>query len=186
MTGVYLLSAILGIGLLIFSSLGGGDGGDGTDLLDVESGNAGQILLGLFSTRNLTFFLAAFGAAGLMLTWLGTPPFTTSVIATLLGAASMALAHSIFSWLKRTDSAVDVLGDRDFEGTLARVVLPVSATERGQVACIIAGREVYLTARLVENSTAPLLPGEEAIILHADGGVVTVMPATQIDLLPPS
>lgn len=193
MLSAYLLSAILGVGLLIFSSLGGGDHsgdfGDGFDSHDTGSGDsghggAGQILLGLFSTRNLTFFLAAFGAGGLMLHYLGVAAATTAVVAAGLGGTAMGLSHAVFSWLKRTDAAVEILGDADFSGMLARVVLPVNATERGQIACTIAGRELYLTAQLDADGPTPLRVGDEVIILHADAGVATVIAATQIDQLP--
>ena len=185
MLAVYLLSAILGVGLIVFSSFGGGE--TDTDL-DIEGdawhGGAGQILLGLFSTRNLTYFLAAFGAGGLMLTYLGEAASTTVAVAAGLGATAMGLSHAVFSWLKRTDSALNVFGDADFSGMLARVVLPVSATERGQIACNVAGREMYLTARLDANGPATLQVGDEVIILRADDGVATVIAASQIDQLP--
>lgn len=185
MLAVYLLSAILGVGLIVFSSFGGGE--TDTDLGiegDAWHGGAGQILLGLFSTRNLTYFLAAFGAAGLILTSLDVAAGSTALVAGSLGVVSMGLSHTVFTWLKRTDSALNVFGDADFSGMLARVVLPVSATERGQIACNVAGREMYLTARLDANGPATLQVGDEVIILHADDGVATVIAATQIDQLP--
>jgi len=185
MLAAYLLSAILGVGLILFSSFGGGE--TDTDLEidgDAWHGGAGQILLGLFSTRNLTYFLAAFGAAGLILTYLGVAASSTALVAGSLGVVSMGLSHAVFTWLKRTDAALNVFGDADFSGMLARVVLPVNSTDRGQIACIVAGREMYLTARLDPNATSGLQVGDEVIILHADGGVATVIAATQIDQLP--
>jgi hypothetical protein len=185
MLAAYLLSAILGVGLILFSSFGGGE--TDTDIEidgDAWHGGAGQLLLGLFSTRNLTYFLAAFGAAGLILTYLDVAAVSTALVAGSLGVVSMGLSHTVFTWLKRTDSALNVFGDADFSGMLARVVLPVSATERGQIACNVAGREMYLTARLDANGPATLQVGDEVIILHADDGVATVIAATQIDQLP--
>lgn len=185
MLAAYLLSAILGIGLILFSSFGGGDHDAELEIDgDAWHGGAGQILLGLFSTRNLTYFLAAFGAAGLILTYLDVAAVSTALVAGSLGVVSMGLSHTVFTWLKRTDSALNVFGDADFSGMLARVVLPVSATERGQIACNVAGREMYLTARLDANGPATLQVGDEVIILHADDGVATVIAATQIDQLP--
>lgn len=185
MLAAYLLSAILGVGLIVFSSFGGGE--TDTDL-DIEGdawhGGAGQILLGLFSTRNLTYFLAAFGAAGLILTFLGVAPSSTALVAGGLGVVSMGLSHAVFTWLRRTDAALNVFGDADFSGMLARVVLPVSTTDRGQIACTVAGREMYLTARLDANASSPLGVGDEVIILHAHEGVATVIAASQIDQLP--
>jgi hypothetical protein len=79
---------------------------------------------------------------------------------------------------------VEILGDADFSGMLARVVLPISAGERGQIACTIAGREMYLTAQLDASAPAALRVGDEVIVLHADAGVATVMAASQIDQSP--
>lgn len=181
MATLYLIAAILGIGLLIFSSIGVGD----ADASVADLGDSGEFLLGIFSTRNLTFFLAAFGAAGLLLEWLDVNPFVTAVVATSLGLTAMFMVHVVFAWLKRSDSSVEVLGDRDFEGSIARVVLPVGPGVRGQVACLIAGREQYLTAMLAEDVPSTLTIGQEVIILSTDHGVARVMPTSQ-DVLPSS
>ena len=80
---------------------------------------------------------------------------------------------------------LEVLGDRDFEGSIARVVLPVSPGARGQVACLVAGREQYLTAMLADNVAGTLSIGQEVIILSTDRGVARVMPTSQ-EVLPSS
>ncbi len=186
MTSVYLLCTIIGLGLLMFSTLGGDDdGADAADLDDGDSGGATHFLLGLFSTRNLTFLLAAFGVTGLLLTAFGVAPVIVMGTAAALGVVSMGLAHGVFTWLRRTDSSVDILGDEDFHGALARVVLPISAENPGQIACLIAGREMYLTATLAGEVDAPLAVGQEVIILSTSHGVASVMAATQLEI-PPS
>ena len=204
MTSAYLLATILGVGLLLFSSLGGGvhgtDGGDvsdlsgGGDVGDADTGSdasdasgasgASHILIGLFNVRNLTFFLAAFGSTGLLLTTIDANSSRTPVLATALGLIGFGLSHAVFTWLRRSDASVEAPGDRDFEGSLGRVVLPISADGRGQIACITAGRESYLTAALAEGVHATLRIGEEVIIVSASDGVVRVMPATTLDLPP--
>lgn len=188
MTSVYLICTILGLGLLLYSTLGGGDDGadasDAGDLGDGDTGGASHFLLGLFGTRNLTFLLAAFGVTGLLLTAFGAAPVTVMGTAVALGVVSMGLAHGVFTWLRRTDSSVDILGDEDFHGALARVVLPVSTGSPGQVACLIAGREMYLTATLAGEVNAPLAVGQEVIILSTADGVATVMPASQLESPP--
>ncbi len=189
MTSVYLLCTIIGLGLLIFSTVGGGDDGadapDAGNVGDGDTGGASHLLLGLFSTRNLTFLLAAFGVTGLLLTAFGVASIVVLGVAVTLGVVSMGLAHTVFTWLRRTDSSVDILGDEDFHGALARVVLPISAESPGQIACLIAGREMYLTATLAGEVDAPLAVGQEVIILSTSHGVASVMPATQLET-PPS
>jgi hypothetical protein len=186
MSTVYLIAAIIGIGLLAFSALGVGDA-EATvgDTIDIGGADAGEFLLGLLSTRNLTFFLAAFGGSGLILGWLGMSALVTAVVATALGLTAMLMVHGVFTWLKRSDAAVDVLGDRDFEGVLGRVVLPIAPGVRGQVACVIAGREQYLTAMLDDDQSGPLAVGQGVIVLSTESGLARVIP-TSPDVLPSS
>lgn len=190
MTSIYLIAAILGVGLILISSLGIGDTDAEADIPDADIGNGSgpgalYLMLGLFSTRNLTFFLAAFGSAGLVLSWLGTGRITTAVTSLLLGVIALTTVHSVFGWLRRTDSSTASLGDRDFEGTIARVVVPIADNRRGQVACLVAGQEQYLTASLADGAVGPLAPGQEVIIISTSDGIASVVPAGQ-DLLPPS
>jgi hypothetical protein len=189
-TAAYLLATILGVGLLLFSSFGGGehgsDGGDVSDLADghggAESAEASHVLIGLFNVRNVTFFLAAFGSTGLLLTALDAGSARTPALATLLGVIGFGLSHAVFTWLRRSDASVEAPADRDFEGSIGRVVLPVSRDGRGQIACMIAGRESYLTAVLAEGVTQPLRIGQEVIIVSSSDGVAQVMPATSLEL----
>ncbi|HRP07812.1 MAG TPA: hypothetical protein PLL69_04930, partial [Gemmatimonadales bacterium] len=128
-------------------------------------------------TRNLTFFLAAFGATGLLLGWLGVGSITTFVLALATGLISFAAVHAVFTWLRRSDSAVEVFGDRDLEGALGRVTWPISAGTRGQIACSIGGRELYVTAELADGVDGLLGTGQEIIVLSTRNGVAAVMPA---------
>jgi hypothetical protein len=194
-TAAYLLATILGVGLLLFSSFGGdgggSDGGDVTDLtgdgagghdMDGGAGGASHVLIGLFSIRNITFFLAAFGATGLLLTAMDAGSTRTAMLATLMGLTALGLSHAVFTWLRRSDASVEAPGDADFAGALGRIVLPVAPGSRGQVACVIAGRECYLTAALADGVEQPLLVGQEVIIVASHDGVVHVMPATSLEL----
>jgi membrane protein implicated in regulation of membrane protease activity len=193
-TAAYLLAAILGVGLLLFSSFGGGehgsDGGDVSDLGDGHSGGeaaeASHVLIGLFNVRNFTFFLAAFGTTGLLLTALDAGSTRTPLLATVLGLVGFALSHAVFTWLRRSDASVEAPADRDFEGSLGRVVLPVTSEGRGQIACMIAGRESYLTATLADGVTQPLVIGQEVIIVSSSNGIAHVMPATSLELPSPT
>ncbi len=188
LTSIYLIAAILGVGLIVISSLGIGDtDADAPDTDISHGGGSGSLdlLLGLFSTRNLTFFLAAFGSVGLALTALGFGRITALVTSLALGATAFITVHAVFGWLKRTDASTSALDDNDFDGTLARVVIPVTTGQRGQIACLIAGQEQYLTATLADGVEGPLTAGQEVIILSTRGGVASILPAGN-DLLPPS
>lgn len=189
MFGLYLFSAVLGGGLVLFSLLSGGDDGagdeievDGVDSPEVHGHLGGDLLLGLFRFRNLTFLLAGFGITGILGTWLGAGSVATALLAVVVGVSAMLLVHGVFTWLRRTDSAIDVLSDHDLEGTFARVVVPVSSASRGRVSCIASGQQLYLTARLESGNVHPLEVGTPVVILRMQGGVAEVAPAPSLEL----
>jgi membrane protein implicated in regulation of membrane protease activity len=191
MFGVYLFCAVLGGGLVLFS-LVGGDSDDGlAEGLEAEpgagtgaspTGMAGELLLGFFRVRNLTFLLAAFGVTGLLGHWLGLAPLLTAALATGLGLVSAMLVHGTFTWLRRTDSARNVLEDSDLEGSFARVVLPIAPGGRGRISCEASGQQLYLTARISGEAGAPLPVGAPVVILRMEGGVAEVTSAPSLEL----
>ncbi len=212
MLGIYLFAAILGGGLLLFSVLAGGEHdahadasgfdadhdighdighdvhhelGHDADASHVGHGGAGELVLGLFRPRNLTFFLAAFGLTGSLLTLLSPWSAIASLIPSLgMGFGAMVVTHGVFEWLRRSESAVDVVSDSDVEGCVGRVVLPLGPGERGRIACRIGDREIYMIATLAEGYPA-LPPGREVVILKVSDTVAQVMPLESREL-PPS
>jgi membrane protein implicated in regulation of membrane protease activity len=201
MLGVYLFSTILGLGLLVASLIGSSDADSDFDLdadadvdfdLDLEVdadsgllGDVGDIVLGLFKPRNLTFLLAAFGTTGLLLTWTAKDATSTFVLASVMGAGAWLLTHAVFTWLHRTDSSVDVLSDRDLEGSIGTVTLPISPGTRGRITIVAAGQQTYLTARLNPGLDRALPVGTEVLIRRTENGVAEVIPTDTLDL-PPS
>lgn len=191
MFGVYLFCAVLGGGLVLFSLLGG-DSDDGlTEGLEAEPGSgagasptgvAGELLLGFFRVRNLTFLLAAFGVTGLLGHWLGLAPLLTAALATGLGLVAAMLVHGTFTWLRRTDSARDVLEDSDLEGSFARVVVPITPGGRGRISCEASGQQLYLTARLSGQAGDSLPVGAPVVILRMEAGVAEVTSAPSLEL----
>lgn len=199
MLGLYLFSLVLGGGLLVLSLLGGEGEADAPDTdfdadadvdVDADAGGghshfgAGGLVLGLFKPRNLVFLLATFGVTGSLLTWVGVGRATTLGLAIGMGAAAMVLTHAVFTWIRRSDAAVEVLSDADLEGSIARVVLPLAPGVAGQIACIAGGREVYLTARLAADVNESLATGSEVVILRTGDGVAEVIPSRMLE--PPS
>jgi membrane protein implicated in regulation of membrane protease activity len=193
--GLYLFAMIIGVGLLLFTILGGGDS-DASDAafeadadLDMEhatgmAAGIGEIVLGLFRPRNLTFLLAAFGTTGALLTWAGTNAASAFLLAASMGIAAWFVSHAVFTWLRRTDSAIDALDDRDLEGTIGRVTLPIGPGSRGRVMVEVAGRQAHLTARLASDVDRALPIGTEILIHRTEGGVAEVMPTDVLGLPP--
>lgn len=208
--GLYILAAMLGGGLLLFSVLSGAhhDVGDvdasglhvdvsGVDAdvsgVDVHADHdihlahdaAGELVLGLFRPRNIIFFLTAFGFTGTLLTLFGNSANLTLLLSLVMGAGAMVLTHSLFTWLRRSEIGIDALSEREIEGCTARVVLPLSPGERGRVACLIADREHHLTARLAADVSESVAIGGEVVILHVEDGIAEVVPFDMLGLPPP-
>jgi len=205
MLGIYLFAAILGGGLLLLSVLAGGEHdahgdasgldaghdvdhglGHDTDASHDVHGGAGEIVLGLFRPRNLTFFLAGFGLTGTLLTLLSPWSAGASLVpALVMGFGSMVATHGVFTWLKRSDTAVDIVSDSDMEGCVGRVVVSLGPGERGRIACQLGEREVHVIAMLAEGYTEELPPGREVVVLRVTDTVAHVMPFESREL-PPS
>ncbi len=175
MKSIYLVTAIVGVGLVLLSLVG--DAGDS----DLETD---ATWAGLFTSRTLTFFLAAFGATGLLLTWQGSTPITTAILAVLTGLAAMAIVHLALRTLRRSDLSADPVSDAELSGALGRVTIPITAGQRGQIACLVQGREFYLTAELAETETTPLHPGQTIVIVQAQDSVARVVLAPLPELPP--
>lgn len=213
MLGIYLVAAIIGGGLLLFSMLGGGEQGVDHDASGVDAGHdfghgvghgaghgpahgadvahggagwAGDLVLGLFRPRNIIFFTAGFGITGTLVTLLTDSSTSGGLLASVgMGLAAMVATHGTFVWLRRSESAVDVPSDAEMEGCVGRVVLPLAPGERGRIACRMGEREVHVVALLAEGYTEALPVGREVIVLEVIDTVARVMPFEAAQL-PPS
>lgn len=185
MFGVYLFCTILGGGLVLFSLLGGAehDAGMGDDL---DAGGHGAsssgLILGIFRVRNLTFLLTAFGITGLLGSWLNVGSVLTAILAGAMGISAMFLVHGVFTWLRRTDSSVDVLNDSDLEGSFARVVVPLRPGGLGRISCVASGQQLYVTARLPAEAVEVLPVGAPVVVLRMHAGVAEVSAAPGLEL----
>lgn len=223
MIGIYVLAAVIGGGLLLFSMLAGdSDGGHdlggaevdvggaeldaaGLDLdasgveVDVDASgaevdpdlgqgqglSAADLVLGLFQPRNLIFFAAAFGLTGMLLTLVGgTGEAETMGLSLGMGAGAMTMTHLLFTWLRRSESAVDALAEIELEGRTGRVVLPLAPGQPGRIACLVADREIYLNARLASDAGGEVGVGGEVVVVRTEKGVAEVVPFDSLELPP--
>lgn len=205
MLGIYIFAAVLGGGLLMFSVLAGGDDGSDVDSGDIDHDidhdadgghdghdadhdahvGAGDLILGLLRPRNMIFFLATFGITGTLLTLLTPVSRLGGLIPSLaMGLGAMVVTHSVFLWLKRSDTAVDAVSDADLEGSLGRVIIPVSQGVRGRIACTVGEREVHVTARLAAGYDLTLDPGREVVVLRMHETEAEIMPFESRELPP--
>lgn len=205
MLGLYLFAAIVGAGLLVMSLVAGGDhdagGGADTDtpdlgghgvetehplLADAEHPGFGEAVLSLFRPRNFIFLLAGFGLTGTLLTLLRTGAAFTFLAALAMGTGFFLLSHAVFTLLRRSETGAGALTETELMGERARVTLPLVPGHPGRVACLLGGREVYLTARLAPGLTEPIAVGGEVIVSSVTNGVAEVLPPERYDRqLPP-
>jgi hypothetical protein len=191
MLGVYLFAAIVGAGLLAFSLLaGGGDadhdvGHDHPVLADADHPGFGELVLAFLRPRNFIFGAAGFGLTGTLLTILGAGAGFTLLAASTMGAGFFLLSHGVFTLLKRADTAVDPVSDTQLMGERARVTLPLEPGRPGKIACLLGGREVYLTARLAADVSQGIPSGREVVVVRVTNGVAEVATPEDFERLLP-
>lgn len=190
MLGLYLFAAILGAGLLLFGLVSGGHGDTdaGVDhdhpvLADADHPGWGEWVLGFFRPRNFIFGLSGFGMSGTLLTVLDAGGAFTLLAAGAMGTGFFLLSHVVFTFLRRSDSAIEALSDTQLMGERARVTLSLDPGRLGRVACLTGGRETYLTARLAPDAPGAVPAGAEVIVVRVVNGVAEVLPPEQYDRL---
>lgn len=137
--GLYLFTAIFGVGVTavdLLGILGSGDDGDGgvDDAGDADAGDAnvsGSVLSILSYLRILVYFSLGFGPLGLVAEWSAASPLVSLAWAVPGGLVSAVLARAFFRWQHQDiDSSV-----REDELLLARgrVIVPLSSRDMGRV-----------------------------------------------------
>jgi membrane protein implicated in regulation of membrane protease activity len=194
--GLYWGALILGGGLLLVSALGGlghhhadVDAGGATDThggVETDSGHfdgsfhhavhGGTAALSTWlSLRFVVFFLAMFGAAGVILTYL--TPLTRWLVCAVALVAGLAVGqsvHQLFRLIRRTsgDSTPQAL---DYVDQPARVTVTIVPPHAGEVALLVRGTERYVSAVAAE-SALPLEVGDEVLVVGYRDGVARVTP----------
>ena len=170
MTGLYLFSAAVGVPLVLWFVLSGGDeGGE-----DAGSGDGvGAVMFRLLPLSTLAFVAATFGVCGLVLGMVGTGAGTTFVASAAAAAAVGVLSSAVFRYLRGSESTSGVSDDQ-LAGAIGRVVLPITGDGRGRVAVSIGGQQVYLSARSLPGAPSELEAGAPVLVVEVRGGVAGV------------
>ena len=160
MTAVYAFAAIVGWPFLLFFVFFGGEGGEVDADVDVDfdvdvdadlevsggiGGGIAAAVLSLLSFRSIVFFLAFFGATGLILTALSTGSVIALVLAVALGLFAASLNNRVFRYLKTSSIGMDV-SDTVLSGAVGRVTIPISVPSKGRITCEVEGQTINLTA----------------------------------------
>lgn len=189
MTGVYAFAAIVGWPFLLFFVFFGGEDGDGDADIDMDldvdvdadlevadsfGGGVASAVLSLLSFRSIVFFLAFFGATGLILTALSTGSVIALVLAIALGFFSAALNNRVFRYLKSSSVATDV-SDRVLSGAVGRITIPISVASKGRITCEIGGQTINLTAVPFDaKEQGEFGVGETVVVVEVNEGTARV------------
>lgn len=196
---LYLFCLVVGGGLLLVSLFGAdGDadphGGveieaDGLDAPPGEMADAdGWVHAGewgvareFLSVRSLFYFLAGFGATGLLMEALtSASPGVAAAWALIAGMLGAGAAGTLYALLRRSESGRVPTGTGHLLGQPARVVLPVVHGRRGKVRAVVGGREVEFLARLYGAEEPECPRGATVVIVDLDGETALVTPAPSL------
>lgn len=193
MLALYLFCAALGIPLLALFAFGSSDGDVGDAGFDVDADIGGDIgadmdfggadggfgdFTGMFRRipiSSYAFFLAFFGGAGTIGTWLDVGFVQTIILAVTLGVIAAAVNTAAFSFLRNTDMSSQ-LTDHQLEGRLATVSVPIEVGKRGRVWLDTGDERVQLTAGSLESTVNQRFErGEQVVIVEMTEGIAKVM-----------
>jgi hypothetical protein len=180
MFSLYLFSAIVGGGLLIFS-IGQGDahghdfgGGHGAGHDVGHDHNPFKFL----SLRTITYFLAVFGGVGASLTYFRTGgTLLTLLISVVSGLGVGGLTSWIFEYLRRTSSG-DRASDDSFVGLTGKITLPISKGGLGKVTVQRGDRRYELLAQPLDAGAAPS-NWKAVVVVEMKKGTAIVSPVDE-------
>lgn len=181
MNALYWFATVVGVGMYLFSALGGGQHDAGDDLHVGGDAHHDVDTYKLLSLRTATYFLFAFGVTGVALSWMwnGLRGVLTAVLALAIGALGAGLSTAVFGWLKKSESG-DMPGDRAWLGATGQVVLPLSAGGTGKIFVSRGGRSQELLARPFDDDASQPETWMQVMVLELRDGVALVAPNEEL------
>jgi hypothetical protein len=176
---LFWLALVIGGGLFLLSLAGdlfGVEGHDSHAFHADSDTDWGRI----FSLRNATYFLFAFGAVGVLLgfVWRGERELLAFVLAAATGAAAWALSHLAFGYVRRSDSG-QMLGDQLLVGRVGTVSLPIVKGGTGKIVVARAGQTQELLAKPLTDDDADSESWASVIVVEVRDGVALVTPFSE-------
>ena len=125
------------------------------------------------SIRFIVYFLACFGATGVIATNLSNlSPLASLLLALGCGIIVGQLVHQTVAWLRRS-SGDSTPQPRDYVGRIARVTIPIEATLKGEIALQVRETHRRLPAIAIEQRTN-FNVGDEVVVVAYRGGIAEV------------
>lgn len=188
MSFLFWLALVIGGGLFLLSLAGdvfGLEGHQGEAFhSDVHGHGHGDSEWGrIFSLRNATYFLFAFGAVGVLLDfmWRGQNTPIAMAAAILTGAAAWFMSAKVFGYLRSTESG-EMLGDRVLVGRVGAVTLPLIKGGMGKITVEKAGHSQELLAKPLNDDDANPEQWDSVLVVDVKDGVALVTPFSETQL----
>ncbi len=151
-------------------------GGHDLDLAGHDIDVSGHEASGL-SMLAISGFITAFGAFGLAATFLLQAPPLLSLLAAVVGGVLVGLAAQVFFIQVLSPTTSSNVQLSSLKGAPAEVIVPIPATGRGVIACVVGGQRLTLSA--CSSSGVAIARGTPAIIDSIHDGVAHVSPRFQ-------
>lgn len=188
LTTLYWVCLIVGGGLIVISSVAGGDADAGFDAdldvdLDVDTGHAhASALTSWFSIQFVVFFLAMFGVVGVTMTHLTQR--TSGVVLTLAISAGLLVGQGVHQLLRklRRSSGDSTPKVADYVNKLARVTITVANEKKGEIALRV-GRSDRFIAALARHSDDTFSPDQQVGVVAYRDGVAEVVSREEFEFL---
>jgi hypothetical protein len=179
MSFLFWLTLIIGGGLFLLSLAGDVFGVEGHEAeafhthADTDWGR-------IFSLRNATYFMFAFGAVGVLLNfaWNGQKELLALAIAVATGLLAWGLSYAAFTYIRRTDSGA-MLGDSVLVGRVGEVSLPILKGGTGKIVVSKSGHTQELLAKPLDNDAPNPETWNSVIVVDIRDGVALVEPFSE-------
>jgi len=196
MLALYVVTGIIGLGLIIVSAIGGlGNDFDVDHNVDIDHSveidhdvaidhgleadhahevaqSVSEVWLPFLSLRFWTYLMGGFGGFGVLLTLLGAGQEPTRMIASsIVGLIVGTGAASLYRWMNRNQLSSSV-EERDFIGRVAKVLVAPIEGNPGKVRVEVKGDIIDMHAFPLEGHAISL--GDEVVVVSVDGTRLTV------------
>ena len=142
-----------------------------------HDGGASTALSTWVSVRFLVFFLAIFGAVGVILTYMtSTGMASTLAVSAAAGLVLGQAVHHLFRIIRNT-SGSGTTQPQDYVNKLARVTIPIIPPDMGEVALQVRGGERFVPAVAHEKFET----GAEVVVVTYRAGVAQVVSRREFD-----
>lgn len=145
-------------------------GMDGDGFMDSFGNFAGSLL----SFRSIVLFITFFGVTGLVFTLLGFRSIPTALTAVALGSVAASLNSLLFTFI-RGHEVNSQLTDRDIEGSMAKVILPIENNRKGRIRAELNQQPHYLVALPSElDRNHSFAVGDPVVVVSMEQGTARV------------